>query len=109
MISMAHDPSEGGLIVALAESALGGGLGVDVDLTEVHADVTVALYSQSNGRMIVEIDPSDLELVRSTIDHVIDIGVVSEAPGLRVRHSGAELIDVSVDDLHEWWTSKVTP
>ena len=109
VISMAHDPSEGGLIVALAESALGGGLGVDVDLTEVHADVTVALYSQSNGRMIVEIDPSDLELVRSTIDHVIDIGVVSEAPGLRVRHSGAELIDVSVDDLHEWWTSKVTP
>ena len=53
MLSSAHDVSEGGLAVALAEAAMGpAGLGADVNVT-TPLPATRLLFSQTAGRAVV--------------------------------------------------------
>jgi phosphoribosylformylglycinamidine synthase len=67
LVRACHDPSEGGLAVALAEMALGGGRGAELDLAKVPStfasagkpdDPTIA-FSESLSRFIVEVTPQD--------------------------------------------------
>jgi phosphoribosylformylglycinamidine synthase len=60
----AHDCSQGGVGVALAEVAMGGpyqdaGFGMDVDLTTSHAPLTTPelLFSESHGRAVITCAP----------------------------------------------------
>ena len=52
MLSAAHDLSDGGLAIALAESCLRGGVGCVVRLP---GDPFTALFSESAGRAIVTV------------------------------------------------------
>jgi phosphoribosylformylglycinamidine synthase len=54
LLSAAHDLSDGGLAVALAESCLRGGTGCAVRLTE---DPFTALFSESAARAVVAVRP----------------------------------------------------
>ena len=60
LVRSAHDCSEGGVGIALAEMAIGGRLGIKIDLSTVHPDATTALFSESTGRVICEIRSVDL-------------------------------------------------
>lgn len=57
LLKSATTPSKGGLGVALALTAVGGQLGADVDLSGVADDAATALFSESNSRFIVTVDP----------------------------------------------------
>ena len=84
-----HDLSEGGLAVALAEMAVAGRLGVEIESLP-HPSPTVALFSETCGRFVCEISPDDLDWFRSVVDqptHVI--GRVSADPV--IRGGGVEL------------------
>jgi len=68
----AHDCSQGGLGVALAEIAMGGayqdaGFGLDVDLTTPHAPLTTheLLFSESHGRAVVTCAPERVPAVEA--------------------------------------------
>ena len=52
--------SEGGVAVALAEMCIAGRLGAEVD-TLPHDDPATALFSESSGRLIVEVRPRSLD------------------------------------------------
>lgn len=59
-----HDCSEGGIGVAVSEMAFSGGLGVSVDLARVpysgkRRRDDVILFSESNSRFIVEVEPKN--------------------------------------------------
>ncbi|MGB1697646.1 MAG: phosphoribosylformylglycinamidine synthase subunit PurL [Thermoplasmatota archaeon] len=64
LIRAAHDCSEGGIAVALAEMCFAGGLGANVTLADVgtragaNLDYDQKLFSESNSRWIVEV-PAD--------------------------------------------------
>jgi phosphoribosylformylglycinamidine synthase len=60
LVVACHDVSEGGLAVALAEMCIAGRLGARVD-TLPHDDPTTALFSESSGRLIVEVRPRSLD------------------------------------------------
>lgn len=65
LIRSCHDLSEGGLGAALAEMAIAGGLGVEVDLINFGALIPTSfhdasrLFAEGSGRFILEIRPSD--------------------------------------------------
>jgi phosphoribosylformylglycinamidine synthase len=83
-IRSCHDLSEGGLAVALAEMAIGGRVGVDCPWLG-HDDLTVALFSESTGRFVCEIDPGDVEWLAAELDEPVHIlGAVSDEPLLRL-------------------------
>ncbi|HEY5335142.1 MAG TPA: phosphoribosylformylglycinamidine synthase subunit PurL [Mycobacteriales bacterium] len=97
----AHDLSTGGLAVALTESCLRHGMGCSVTLP---GDPFVALFSESSGRVLVSVPPTDAEAVEkrcaaaglpvtrlgSTGGGALAIGAVGEIPldELRAAHEG---------------------
>jgi phosphoribosylformylglycinamidine synthase len=64
LVRACHDCSEGGLAVAAAEMALGGGLGLELNLADIprppdlNRTDTLA-FSESLGRFVVEVAPGD--------------------------------------------------
>jgi len=62
LIASCHDCSDGGLGIALAESAFAGGLGMEVDLRKVPAEGIerddYLLFSESQSRFVVTVHPA---------------------------------------------------
>jgi phosphoribosylformylglycinamidine synthase subunit PurL len=94
LIRSAHDCSEGGLIVALAESALGDGespLGVDVRLDD-ELPPAALFFGEGHGRVVLscsEQQVAEIESIAATHDvPCARIGRVSEPEeGFRIRSS----------------------
>jgi phosphoribosylformylglycinamidine synthase len=109
LVRSAHDVSDGGLAVALAESAFAGGLGLDVDMGPLAAETKLApwelLFSESPCRLVVTVSPlraaaferqfAGLPLHR--------LGEVTTGDRLTVRGGGSEWVDANLGDLKEAW------
>jgi phosphoribosylformylglycinamidine synthase subunit PurL len=89
LVSAAHDLSDGGLAVALAEASLRNGVGARVWLDEVCArdgvDAFTLLFSESAGRAIVAVPRSEqvrfVDLCGSRGFACASIGVVEDVAG----------------------------
>ena len=105
LICSAHDLSEGGLAVALVESALQGGHGFRVDLAG--QDPTVALFSESASRAVVSFPESSVErMVTVAEEHGVPlarIGEVLAEPQVQV----AGLFDLPLAELREVWATPI--
>jgi phosphoribosylformylglycinamidine synthase subunit PurL len=99
----AHDLSDGGLLIALAEACLTRGLGATVEVPLEGAD----LFSESQARALVACAPTSVERVLRAAEEAgvpaMDIGEVGGSD-LVVR-SGSELLRASVAGLHEIWST----
>ncbi len=60
LVVACHDVSEGGLAVSLAEMCIAGRLGARIDALP-HDDLTTALFSESSGRLVVEVRPRSVD------------------------------------------------
>jgi len=94
LIASAHDLADGGLVVALAESALRFGVGVRIWLDELMerdgVDATAALFSESTGRVLVSVPREDDVKFRGLCEGrgypVLRIGVTdAESPVVEVQ------------------------
>ncbi|MEC1721633.1 phosphoribosylformylglycinamidine synthase subunit PurL [Schinkia azotoformans] len=105
LIVSAHDLSEGGLAVALAESLFNGqGLGVEVRLT---GDVTVALFSESQSRFLVTVKAENKEQFQNLWTEARQIGSVTNDGKLIVSVNGEHVIKDTVDELHKLWSEAI--
>ena len=110
LVASSHDCSDGGLGVALAETAFAGGLGMDVDLRRVPGvrdlrdDFT--LFSETASRLVVTVHaghvPAFEAILRglpwAAVGTVTDIGVFRV-----VGRSGASIIAADIDRLKAAW------
>ncbi|MEZ6143858.1 MAG: phosphoribosylformylglycinamidine synthase subunit PurL [Planctomycetaceae bacterium] len=110
LLRSCHDLSEGGLAVAIAEMAFAGGYGVDVSLGGFgKMDDTVALFSESCTRFVVEVPAADADRFEELIKQrtgrsAVQLGLVTEKGRVRiVSIEGNVRIDESIDDLKECW------
>jgi len=110
LVASAHGIYRGGLAVHLAKVAMGGNLGMKVNLAQVPLrDVEredLLLFSESAGRFIVTVDPINREAFEDLFKGTAFgcIGMVTEEPDLVVR--GIEhnvIITVCVADLKTAW------
>jgi phosphoribosylformylglycinamidine synthase II len=62
-VSAVHDVSDGGLIVAIAEMALAGSLGVELFAYEGKLPVHAIWFGEDQGRYVVSVDPMRAEEV----------------------------------------------
>jgi phosphoribosylformylglycinamidine synthase len=93
LVRSAHDVSEGGLAACLAEMALAGNLGCDVDgvfAKGAALPAAVAFFSESPSRFVVEITPQNAVAFEKAMASVPcrSIGKVVKEP--RVRFAGPE-------------------
>ena len=97
-VHSAHDCSDGGLAVALVESALGDGehpFGIDVELPDALPAIPL-FFGEAQGRIVISCAEADVdELLALASDHGVParrIGSVAPAPaGVRIRGGGTEI------------------
>ena len=85
-VTAAHDVSDGGIAVAIAEMAIGGRLGVEATVPAVGTGLVAALANEAPGRLL-------LESPAASRDHVADrlgalgrpIGVVTGGSSIEIR------------------------
>jgi phosphoribosylformylglycinamidine synthase len=110
LVLAAHDLSEGGLAVALAEMCIGGRLGAAVTLEPLLRDVSgeldgvTALFAESNGRLLVEVAETSVEAFEALLagTWLAHIGEVHAEPLLAVG-GGAVQIELPVAQLVGAW------
>ena len=107
LLSSAHDCSEGGLAVCLAESAMGAGeqrFGIEVVLHEEIPSAAL-LFGESQGRVVISCSPGNAEQVTALAQkHGVPcqrIGEVGQAQGQYVLRTTEVSIKAAVSDLAE--------
>lgn len=103
LIVSCHDVSEGGLAVALAEMCIGGRLGATINNLP-HDDLATALFSESIGRIIVEVEErSTPAFLRIMDDDAVILGEVSESGLLSLP----DIEPIPVSDLVDAFNSRI--
>jgi len=110
LIQSCHDCSDGGLGIALTESAFAGGLGMDIDLRKVpqykvHRSDQL-LFSESQSRFVVTVSREKSKKFEAVMKGNIfsRVGVVRKDERFLVTDlQGKVVIDVSIVELKESW------
>jgi phosphoribosylformylglycinamidine synthase len=113
-ILSAHDVSDGGLAVTIAECCFASvgaqhaapHLGAGVKLEGASPSET-ALFGERGARTVVSFKPSLLARVLDTARQygvgALEIGKVTPGSAFRIEYSGRAVIDSSVDSLRDTW------
>ncbi len=116
-LQSAHDISDGGLAVALAESWFASSsvvgaqhvashLGAHVKL-EAESPAEAAAFNERGARAVVSVTPSKLAAVLDTARQykvaAREIGQVTRGDAFRIQHKGREVINSSVETLRGAW------
>jgi phosphoribosylformylglycinamidine synthase len=111
LVVSCHDLSEGGLAVAIAEMAFAGELGAELDLTQMRnssfIDAPVALFSESNSRLLVEVTPAHTKEFENAMNGVTwyRLGSVTSGDCITIHCDGTEVVNVPWRDLRDAWRS----
>jgi phosphoribosylformylglycinamidine synthase len=106
-IQSAHDVSDGGLAVTLAESCFArNGLGATAKLEE-NGPAEAALFGERGARAVVSVTPAHLARVLDTAREyqvaAHDIGKVIRGDAFCIQYEGSSVIDSSIPVLHGAW------
>jgi phosphoribosylformylglycinamidine synthase len=120
-LQSAHDISDGGLAVTLAESCFASSsvvgaqhvaphLGAHVKLEEEDS-AEAAAFSERGARAVVSVTPSKLAAVLDTAREykvaAHQIGKVTRGDAFRIQYKGREVIDSSVETLRDAWANSL--
>jgi phosphoribosylformylglycinamidine synthase II len=117
LVRSAHDCSDGGLAVTIAECAFDTtGIGAEVSLDGVQAsrdaaiNLAASLFGESASRVVISVVP---EHVTTVLRHASAAGVPARVIGqtggsrLRMAVAGVIVIDQSVDEAERVWSTAI--
>jgi phosphoribosylformylglycinamidine synthase subunit PurL len=115
LLQSAHDCSDGGVAVTLAECAFdSGGLGVEVDLPaagKIGADVIVpTLFGESASRVVVSVRPdARAALSQMAAEAGVPAQVIGRTGGsdLRIRVAGTSAVECPVAEAERVWNGAI--
>ncbi|MCK4318985.1 phosphoribosylformylglycinamidine synthase subunit PurL [Candidatus Micrarchaeota archaeon] len=108
LVRSAHDVSDGGLAVALAESSFSGGYGVDVNLELLKNDgcsETAMIFSETPGRFVVSVKERDVQSFEKIMNgaDLSRIGRVRGDKRFILRLEEKILINEDAKELRNLW------
>lgn len=110
LVNSCHDCSDGGLGVALAESAFSGGRGMQVRLDRIPVSSVMrddaVLFSESQSRFVVTVPPDKARQFETCMQDncFAAIGTVLERPNFTVQGlQGKVIIDADIYELKKAW------
>jgi phosphoribosylformylglycinamidine synthase len=130
LLKSAHDCSDGGLAVTLAECAFGsGGIGFDVDVAELKFGPTgagagsfagpnfssammtiAALFGESASRAVVSASPADRAALLAVAERAgVPAAIIGTTGGsrIRMRVAGHGAVDIGLDEAEQVWTTTI--
>ena len=110
-VQSAHDISDGGIVVTLAESCFASdGLGARVSLEE-DGSAEFALFGERGARCVVSVSPTKLAAVLATARQygvgASEIGKVHLGSALRIEYRGSAVVDSPLDALRGIWANSL--
>jgi phosphoribosylformylglycinamidine (FGAM) synthase-like enzyme len=113
LLHSAHDLSDGGLAVALAESCFSSlnreAIGADIDLPGT-LPVATRLFSESPSRILISFDQSvlgQLEEIAAKADAPLTLLGRVGGDSIRIAVDGEEVIDEWVEELERRWRGSI--
>ena len=106
LIKTAHDCSEGGIAVAVAEMCIGGRIGAEIDIDGTgDGDVWGRLWGESLGRIVVAVpEASEADFLALMKGHPTTIlGSVTVTPTLIITDGDDHLLKNDVEEMAEAW------
>ena len=103
LATAAHDLSDGGLAIALAEASIRHGVGASVDLD---GDPFVGLFSESTARALVTVAPEQLEAFTTlATSYGVPVARIGTTGGADLSVEGQ--FSIPVAELRETWTATI--
>ncbi|CAE06518.1 phosphoribosylformylglycinamidine synthase subunit PurL [Parasynechococcus marenigrum] len=102
LLASAHDSSDGGLAVALAESSIASSLGVELKLNGRPEGLTRTLFAEGGARVAISVKaecrPQWDQLAAESTVPITELGVVNDGSTFRI-HCGEKDVQWSLADL----------
>ena len=110
-LQSAHDVSDGGVAVTLAESCFAAaGIGASVAVPE-DVSAEYALFGERGARVVVSVSPEKLTALRNTARQygvgAHEIGKVTGDNALRIEYKGHAVACGAVDTLRDAWSNSL--
>jgi phosphoribosylformylglycinamidine synthase II len=111
ILDVAHDCSDGGISVAIAEACIAGGVGAQINLDElekIHPGLRsdVMLFSEEPSRIIIAL-PTEMWPELRELTEAMDVGLfrlgATGGDTLLIRRGERTLVDLHVVDLEASW------
>jgi phosphoribosylformylglycinamidine synthase len=108
LVKSAHDCSEGGIAVALAECCFNPEklFGAEIEVKASNIPVAPVLFNESQSRIVISVAPENLQKTMSILQQrKIPFQQLGEVGGDQLRiHVGTEKLSWPIADLHDdWW------
>lgn len=109
LVASCHDCSDGGLGVALAETAFSGKLGMRINLDKVPSEgverCDTLLFSETQSRFVVTVKPDNIEKFEETMNGTVyaRIGEVTQNKELLFISKGEEVLRRDIQELKHAW------
>ena len=108
LLASCHDVSEGGMVVAAVEMALGSGWGLklEVDARPGGLRLDEFLFSETAGFLVAvrpESEPETVEIFRRQGVRIERVGVVERDRRFSVRSGGRDVASLDLDSLEATW------
>jgi phosphoribosylformylglycinamidine synthase subunit PurL len=113
VVVSAHDISDGGLAVTLAESCFASpqAVGANVKLEDSDAAAEFELFGEPGARCVVSVAPAKLAalqgIARQYGVEAGEIGQVTSGPSLSIEYKGRAVIDSPVKGLRDVWANSL--
>ncbi|MEM8494219.1 MAG: phosphoribosylformylglycinamidine synthase subunit PurL [Planctomycetota bacterium] len=108
-VASAHDCSEGGMLVAAAEMAFSGGVGLDLSLPLSHSalDTATVCFAETASRYLLEVPHAKLDAVlkklRSASVSFAQIGTFADHSRFTLRDATGERFGIDLSTLRDAW------
>ncbi len=118
LINSAHDVSDGGIVIALAESCIASGLGLESKLSRSDVRLDKIFFGESGSRVLISISSNKVQkllselkefnLHKSSLLSATFIGNVSNNQSFRIISSDESiLIDLSLEEMTKTYEDSI--
>jgi len=102
LVESAHDCSDGGIAVTLAESALPRSVGARIDLSSDDLPFEFVLFGEDASRIVISCDPAKIAAIKQiAAKHGISADVIGETvhDNLEIRVDGRAVVSSAISEL----------
>ncbi len=112
LLASAHDCSDGGMAVALAECCFSSNgrkaVGAEIEMTSTGLTPESLLFGETPSRIVISFDPENLERIREmAVDCPLEVIGRVGGPDLRISVNGENSLSTTISELQSSWNNSL--